>query len=63
MDSIRVKKIWRGAGGEFRYHMVKWAVVCRPKEFGSLGIMSTQILNECLMTKWIWKLYTQKDNL
>jgi hypothetical protein len=43
--------------------MVKWHVVCRPKEFGRLGIINTQILNECLMTKWIWKLYNQKDYL
>jgi hypothetical protein len=42
---------------------VKWHVVCRPKEFGRLGIINTQILNECLMTKWIWKLYNQKDYL
>jgi hypothetical protein len=28
-----------------------------------LGIVNTQIFNECLMVKWIWKLYNQKDSL
>jgi hypothetical protein len=33
------------------------------KEFGGLGIINTQFFNEYLMTKWIWKLYKQKDSL
>jgi hypothetical protein len=34
MDQIRSRFYWRGAGGDFKYHMVKWEAVCRPKEFG-----------------------------
>jgi hypothetical protein len=63
MDSISSKFFWRGAGIEFKYHMVKWQAVCRPKEFGGLGIINTMLFNECLITKWIWKIYKQKDNL
>jgi hypothetical protein len=58
MDTIRSRFFWRGVGDDFKYHMVKWYVICRPKQFGDLGIIKTQILNECLMVKWIWKLYT-----
>jgi hypothetical protein len=32
---------WKGANGDFKYHMVKWSVVCRPKEFRGLGIINT----------------------
>jgi hypothetical protein len=32
MDHARSRFFWRGAGDEFKYHMVKWDVVCRPKE-------------------------------
>jgi hypothetical protein len=53
MDSVRAKFFWRRAGGEFKYHMIKWPALCRPKEFGGLGILNSQIFNECLMTKWI----------
>jgi hypothetical protein len=31
MDTIRSMFFWRGAGDDFKYHMVKWMVVCRPK--------------------------------
>jgi hypothetical protein len=55
MDSIRSNFFWRGAGDTLKYHMMRWSAVCRPKNFGGLGIINTQILHECLMTKWIWK--------
>jgi hypothetical protein len=50
------------SGDEFKYHMVKWTTMCRPKQYGELGIINTHILNECLMVKWIWKLYTKKES-
>jgi hypothetical protein len=62
MDNIRAR-FFRGAGGEFKYHMMKWSTVCRPKKFGGLGAINSLILNECLMSKWIWKLYHDKDGL
>jgi hypothetical protein len=34
MDSIRSRFFWRGARDDFKYHMVKWSAVCRPKQFG-----------------------------
>jgi hypothetical protein len=42
-----------------------WSVVCRPKQLGGggLGIINTRILTECLLTQWIWKLYTQKNSM
>jgi hypothetical protein len=63
MNNIRSRFFWRGAGGDFKYHMIKWAAVYRPKELGGLGAVNTRIFNECLMTKWIWKLYKQKGSL
>jgi hypothetical protein len=63
MDSIRAKFFWRGPRIEFKYHMVKWQVVCRPKDFGGLGIINNMLFNECLIDKWIWKIYKQKNSL
>jgi hypothetical protein len=50
-DSVRARFFWRGVGEEFKYHMARWPALCRPKDLGELGIINTQILNECLMTK------------
>jgi hypothetical protein len=44
---------------EFKYHMVRWLSVCHPKKFDGIGIINTQIFNECLITKWIYKIYNQ----
>jgi hypothetical protein len=50
-DSVRARFLWRGVGEEFKYHMARWPALCRPKDLGELGIINTQILNECLMTE------------
>jgi hypothetical protein len=63
LDTIRSRFFWRGAEDNFKYHMVRWNAVCRAKEFGGLGILNTKIFNDCLITKWIWKTYTQSDRL
>jgi hypothetical protein len=38
MDRVRSRFFWREVGDSFKYHMVKWQVVCRPKEFGGYGL-------------------------
>ena len=51
MDSVRGKFFWQGAREEFKYHMAKWDTLSRPKDQGGLGIINTQIMNECLLVK------------
>jgi hypothetical protein len=51
MDTARSRFFWRGVSGDFKYHMVRWEAICRPKEFGGLGVVNTQVFNECLMSK------------
>ena len=63
MDSIRAKFLWQGAEGKFRYHMAKWKMVSRPKDQGRLGIINRTIMNECLLVKWIWKIFQEPDEL
>lgn len=51
MDSVRGKFFWQGAQEDFKYHMVKLDTLSRPKDQGGLGIINTQIMNECLLVK------------
>lgn len=44
----------QGARESFKYHMAKWVSISKPRIFGGLGILDT--MNQCLITKWIWKL-------
>jgi hypothetical protein len=63
MDSTRARFFWEGVGQKWRYHMVDWATVCKPKEDGGLGVLNSRHMNTTLMLKWIWKLYQGADGL
>jgi hypothetical protein len=39
------------------------ATVCKPREFGGLGLINTRLMNISLMLKWIWKLYQGAEGL
>ena len=39
-----------------KYHMARWEVLMTPKEAGGLGFTDTKLTNECILSKWIFKL-------
>jgi hypothetical protein len=55
MSSARARFYW-DSGEKKKYHMVKWDVLARPKEFGGLGFTDTRLINQCLLSRWIVKL-------
>jgi hypothetical protein len=63
MDSIRAKFLWQGANGNFKYHMAKWEMVTRPKDQGGLGVINTRTMKDCLLVKWIWRIFQEPDEL
>lgn len=38
--------------------MVKWKIMCKPKDMGGLGILDTTTMNTSPLFKWLWKLLT-----
>ncbi|KAG2590684.1 hypothetical protein PVAP13_5NG446240, partial [Panicum virgatum] len=38
-------------------------MLCRPKDQGGVGIINTTIMNECLLTKWIWKIQKRPNEV
>jgi hypothetical protein len=63
MDKVRSRFFWEGVGEKRKYHMVDWAIVCKPKEYGDLGVLNTRLMNIALMLKWIWKIYQGAEGL
>jgi hypothetical protein len=59
----KIKVLLEGCNSDFKYHMINCQSICRLNDFGGLGLINSRILNEYLMTKWIWKLYQQKESL
>jgi hypothetical protein len=62
-DKVRSRFFWEGVGDKRKYHMVDWATVCKPKEFGGLGVLNTRLMNIALMLKWVLKLYQNAEGL
>jgi len=52
---------WKGANLNRKYHLERWEDLCRPKDQGGLGITSTKTMNIALMTKWVWKILTERE--
>lgn len=50
-------------GIEKKDHLVKWADVCRPKDWGGSGIGHFQEKNYALLGKWLWRFSCEKDRL
>ena len=63
MNKHRARFFWGDSRTRRRYHWVRWADMCLPKDLGGLGIMDTKRMNKCLMAKWIWKLYAGEQGL
>jgi hypothetical protein len=63
MDSTRAFFVWEEVGPKRKYHMVDWAMVCKPNDDGSLGVLNTRHMHTALMLKRIWKLYQDAEGL
>lgn len=50
-------------GDKSKSHLVAWNQVCRPKNYGGLGLRNLKALNEAQMMKVGWGLITQKNTL
>jgi hypothetical protein len=48
-----------GKSEKRKYHLVKWDLVCKPKQKDGLGVKNLQLFNHCLLCKWWWKLETE----
>ncbi|KAE8805034.1 retrotransposon unclassified [Hordeum vulgare] len=55
-DKELARFFWQAADGRPKYHMVKWADICLPKDRGGLGIPASRRMNVALMLRWVWRI-------
>jgi hypothetical protein len=54
---------WQERNGRQKYHMVKWADLCTPKECGGIGILASRHMNGALMLRWVWRILRDDGGL
>ncbi|KAE8780094.1 hypothetical protein D1007_46766 [Hordeum vulgare] len=55
-DKELARLFWQAGDGRPKYHMVKWADMCFPKDRGGLGILASRHMNVALMLRWVWRI-------
>lgn len=45
LEAIESISLWRGCGNEFKYHLVNWVAVYKPKDMGGLGVRYFLVLS------------------
>ncbi|KAG5592568.1 hypothetical protein H5410_043082 [Solanum commersonii] len=59
LDKIMRDFLWEGNKKDHKIHLVKWAKVTLPKQYGGLGIKDLVLHNRCMLLKWHWR-YNQE---
>jgi hypothetical protein len=55
--------LWQECNGHQKYHMVKQADLCGPKDFGGICILASRRMNVALMLRWVWRILKEDGGL
>lgn len=61
LERIERQCLWRGNSETPRQSLAAWALVCRPKDKGGLGIINLKLQNQGLLIKHLHKFYNKAD--
>jgi hypothetical protein len=56
LDFYRSRFFWQGDEHKKKCRLVKWGIICRPKDQGGLGVVNFELQNKCLISKWLFSL-------
>jgi hypothetical protein len=42
-----------------KYRLTKWSIIWRPQDQGGLGVEVLELINKCLLSKWLFKLLSE----
>ena len=59
LDYYRSRFFWQSDGHKKKYRLIKWGVLCTPKDQGGLGILDLDLQNRCLLSKWVFRLINE----
>jgi hypothetical protein len=59
IDYYRFRFYWQSDQHKKKYRLMRWNIICQPKEQGGLGIQNINVQNRCLLSKWLFKLINE----
>jgi hypothetical protein len=51
IEYFRSRLFWQNDEHKKKYRLVKWNILCQPKEQGGLGIQNLDLQNKCHLSK------------
>ena len=63
LDKLRRDFLWKGNKEGKGLHLVKWQTAQLHKQSGGLGIRNLGLQNRSLLSKWLWRFYTEEEAL
>ena len=63
IERLQKDFLWSGIGKGKRDHLVRWDVVCKPKEIGGLSFGNISLRNLALLGKWLWRYLREGSTL
>lgn len=56
MEKLQKDFLWQGNEKKMKFHLIKWAQVCKSEEYGGSGIRSLKEMNLAPDGKWLWRI-------
>lgn len=63
LDFYRSRFFWHSDEVKRKYKLIRWDIICRPKDQGGLGIENLEVKNKCLLSKWLFKLSVEREGM
>ncbi|WVZ96321.1 hypothetical protein U9M48_041976 [Paspalum notatum var. saurae] len=60
IDYFGSRFFWQNDSHKKKYRLIKWPLVCLPKDLGGLGVQNLEIQNKCLLSKCLFKLCNEE---
>ncbi|KAG8381639.1 hypothetical protein BUALT_Bualt06G0142500 [Buddleja alternifolia] len=63
IDKANRQFLWGGTNAKRKMHLLKWDIICQPKESGGLGLRRLRDVNFALLGKLGWQVITEESRL